>query len=160
VWGALDRSTDTVYLYTEHYRGQAEPSVHTSAIKARGDWIPGLVDPAAHGRAQVDGEVLIETYRELGLDLISADNAVEAGLFAVWERLSTGRLKVFSTCQNWWSEYRLYRRDERGRIVKANDHLMDATRYLILSGLEHVRVMPSVSKDKPLPGVSGDRSGY
>jgi hypothetical protein len=37
--------------------------------------------------------------------------------------------------QNWLSEFRIYRRDEKGKIVKQNDHLMDATRYLILSGL-------------------------
>jgi hypothetical protein len=31
--------------------------------------------------------------------------------------------------QNWLSEFRIYRRDEKGKIVKQNDHLMDATRY-------------------------------
>jgi hypothetical protein len=62
-----------VYLYAEHYRGQAEPSIHAAAIKARGDWIPGVIDPAARGRSQKDGEQLIVNYRELGLDLAPAD---------------------------------------------------------------------------------------
>src|SRR6201986_4312528 len=37
VWGAHDRDTDAVYLWSEHYRGQAEPSVHAAAIRARGE---------------------------------------------------------------------------------------------------------------------------
>jgi len=131
LWGAWDRDADVIYLNTEHYRGQAEPSVHAAAIKARGDWIPGVIDPAAKGRAQQDGKQLYATYRRLGLNLDLANNAVEAGIYSVWERLSTGRLKVFSTLQNWQAEYRLYRRDENGKIVKKDDHLMDCMRYLV-----------------------------
>ncbi len=72
--------------------------------------------------------------------LSAADNAVEAGIYKVWSRLSTGRIKVFKTCQNFFAEYRIYRRDEKGRIVKSNDHLMDAMRYLIVSGLQYADV--------------------
>lgn len=151
LWGAWDRSTDTVYLYTEHYRGQAEPSIHATAIKARGTWIPGVIDPAARGRAQKDGEQLIESYRALGLNLVPADNAVEAGIYAVWERLSTGRLKVFRTLQNWQNEYRLYRRDENGKIVKEFDHLMDCCRYLCMSIKQRAVVRP-VERDMSIIG--------
>ena len=49
LWQAWDRDNDVVYLYGEHYRGQAEPAVHAAAIKARGVWIPGVIDPAARG---------------------------------------------------------------------------------------------------------------
>lgn len=142
VWGALDRSIDTWYLYTEHYRGQAEPSIHADAIKNRGEWILGVIDPAARGRSQTDGERLMQTYIELGLHLEKCKNALEAGIYDVWLRLSTGRLKVFKTLQNWQAEYRLYRRDEKGVVVKEFDHLMDATRYLILSGGPRARVKP------------------
>lgn len=142
IWGAIDRETQTVYLYSEHYRGQAEPSVHANSIRARGEWIPGVIDPAARGRSQTDGRQLLSDYRNLGLDLDAADNAVESGIYAVWERLSAGRIKVFRTLQSWLTESRLYRRDDKGRIVKINDHLMDATRYLVQSGLARAIVKP------------------
>lgn len=132
VWGGYDVESDTIYVYAEHYRGQAEPSIHADAIKGRGAWKPGAVDPAARGRAQKDGEQLLQTYQDLGLDIITALNAVEAGIYEVWQRLSTGRLKIFRTCTNVLSEYRVYRRDEKGRIVKENDHAMDALRYLVM----------------------------
>ena len=107
LWGALDRSIDCWYFYTEHYRGKAEPSIHVTAIMARGEWIPGLIDPSANGRSQADGKQLMVTYGLLGLKLEAANNAVEAGLYDCWQRLSTGRIKVFSTLQNWQAEYRL-----------------------------------------------------
>lgn len=142
VWGAVDRDAQVLYLYAEHYRGQAEPSIHADAIKARGAWIPGVIDPASRGRNQTDGAQFLSQYRELGLDLMAADNAVEAGIYAVWQRLSGGRLKVFRSLQNWLAEYRLYRRDEKGRVVKERDHLQDCTRYLCMSGLQRACVKP------------------
>ncbi len=143
IWGAVDRESDVLYLFSEHYQGQAEPAIHAAAIKARGD-VPGFIDPSARGRNQMDGKQLLIQYEDLGLDLAEADNAVEAGIYAVWMRLSTGRLKVFETLNNWLSEYRIYRRDENGKVVKKNDHLMDGTRYLILSGLDLMVVKTKV----------------
>jgi hypothetical protein len=142
VWAAIDRETDTAYLYSEYYRGQAEPVVHAEAIRSRGAWIQGVIDPAARGRTQTDGEQLLKAYVNLGLLVTVAHNGVESGLFEVWQRLSTGRLKVFATLTNWLTEFRLYRRDERGHVVKENDHLMDATRYLAVSGLGRATADP------------------
>lgn len=130
VWGAHDRENDTVYLTHAYKRSQAEPSVHAHGIKAPGSWIPGFIDPASRGRSQKDGSQLLADYRNLGLEVSLADNGVESGLYSVWNRMSTGRLKVFKTLGQWLEEFRLYRRDEHGQVVKENDHLMDATRYL------------------------------
>ena len=101
-----------------------------------------MIDPASRGRSQIDGLQLIEIYRECGLHLEPAVNAVEAGIYAVWQLLSSGKLKVFRSLGNWLSEFRLYQRDKDGHIVKQNDHLMDATRYLIMSGRERMRTKP------------------
>lgn len=152
IFGAHDREADTLYVYSEHYQGEAEPAVHASAIKARGQ-LPGAIDPASRGRQQTDGKQLIQLYRDQGLELTEAANAVEAGIFATWERFSTGRLKVFRTCQSTLSELRLYRRDERGKVVKENDHAMDALRYLVMSGLQLARA-PAPLEVKQAPEYS------
>ena len=143
LFGAWDRDSDILYVYSEHYRGQAEPSVHASAIRARGEWIKGAIDPAARGRSQRDGEQLLADYVNLGLDLVMADNGVESGVYHVLERFSSGRLKVFSTCQNVLAEHRLYRRDDKGKIVKKYDHAMDALRYL-------VRMLEQIATTQPI----------
>lgn len=166
VWGAVDREADTVYLYDEYYRGQQEPPVHAEAIKRRGEWMTGAIDPASRGRGQSDGSQLLVSYAELGLNLVPAINAVDAGLMDLYTRMSNGRLKVFSSLTNWWIEKRLYRRDEKGNIVKDRDHLMDATRYLEMSGLAVASVDPNylskmnlssshVSDYDPLAGADG-----
>jgi phage terminase large subunit-like protein len=142
VWGALDRDTDTLYLYSEHYRGEGEPPVHVAAIKARGEWIKGVIDPASNGRSQHDGQVLIDSYRALGLDVENADNSVEAGIFNTFTRMATGRLKIFKSLSNLRDEFRIYRRDEKGKIEKEDDHAMDAMRYLVMSGLERMTTKP------------------
>jgi phage terminase large subunit-like protein len=142
IWGAWDRDSDICYLVSDYKRGQCEPAIHAQAVKARGEWIPGVVDPASAGSSQKDGTKLMDVYRDLGLAIDPAINAVEAGILAVWERLSSGRLKVFKSLSSWRAEYRLYRRDEKGRIVKEQDHLMDSTRYLVMSGLDIAIVKP------------------
>jgi hypothetical protein len=152
VWGALDRDTDTLYLVSEHYRGQAEPAIHASAIKTRGAYMVGVIDPAARGRSQIDGSKLINMYKKEGLNLRLAENAVEAGIYEVWQRLSTGRLKVFSSLGSFRSEYRMYRRDEDGKIVKKNDHLMDTMRYLVMSKFTHFKPFQAA---EPAPQVVG-----
>jgi len=142
LWSATDPTSNITYLYSEYYQGQAEPIIHTEGIKARGVWIPGVIDSAAHGRSQEDGRQLFDIYSDLGLDIANANKAVEAGLYKVWQMLSTNQVKVFETLINWLTEFRMYRRDEKGQIVKANDHLMDCTRYLIMSGLDRAIAKP------------------
>lgn len=144
LWAAHDPQSDTWYCYSEHYRGQAEPAIHAQSIRARGAWIPGLIDPAARGRNQKDGTRLKEIYQELGLTLFDADNALEAGIVDVWQRLSTGRLKVFKTLVNWLAEYRFYQRDDKGAVKDGQaDHLMDCSRYIARSGLAIASVRPA-----------------
>ena len=147
----MNRETDTLYCYAEHYRGEAEAVIHAEAIRARGKWIPGAIDPSARGRSQVDGRALIQMYRDLGLDLIEADNAVESGIYQLLMRMTTGRFKVFRSLQNWLGEFRLYRRDEKGKIIKENDHLMDATRYGHSRFLEIAKTAPAKPAEREEP---------
>ncbi len=135
LWGAWDRQSDIVYLWSEYKQGLGEPATHVDAVKSRGSWIPGVIDPAANGRGQRDGLRLMDDYTGFGLYLTPADNAVESGLFSVYRRMVSGRLKVFNTLVGFLEEFRIYRRDENGKVVKANDHLMDCCRYLIVSGM-------------------------
>jgi len=142
LWAATDPTSNITYLYSEYYVGQTEPIICADAIKARGNWIPGVIDHAAHGRSQIDGQNLFSIYISQGLDLTNANKSVEAGIYKVWQMLSTNRLKVFSSLVNWLNEFRIYRRDENGKIVKDNDHLMDCMRYLVMSGLDRAIARP------------------
>lgn len=160
IWGAWDDTTATLYLYAEHYGREMTPVANAAAIKARGDWIRGVIDPASTGASQYDGKTLIAEYEAQGLKLTLADNAVEAGLHACWTDFELGRIRAFSTLRGLEREYRQYHRDERGRIVKKDDHGLDAMRYLRMSGRPVARVKPV---DRTIHGVSSivdERAGY
>lgn len=142
IWFAWDIDNGGAVAYAEYYRGMADPAVHTRAINTisgggdpeKGRWMPGVIDPAAEKVRGLDGELLLEVYRNLGLNVEKADNAVVSGLTKTWDVLSTRQLRIFNTLRNWRNEVRLYRRDEKGNIIKKSDHLMDAMRYNVMSG--------------------------
>jgi hypothetical protein len=77
------------------------------------------------------------------LKVSKADNTVVTGLVTTWDMLSTQQLRIFNTLTNWRKEVRLYRRDEKGNIIKKNDHLMDATRYNVMSGFDVAKAPPA-----------------
>lgn len=168
IWRAKDPDTGISYFHDEYYRGEEDPNIHAGAIRRRGLWIPGRIDPAARGRNQKDGDQLIKIYRELiyGVDdpsigrtmLQTAVNAVESGIYAQLMALQTGMLKVVrGTCPNWLAERRLYRRDEKGRVVKKNDHLMDCGRYSIASGDAWLAQQPAPEVVDPIARFGGGR---
>jgi phage terminase large subunit-like protein len=130
LWAAIDPQSDIVYIYDEHYVGEQQPPIHAAAIRSRGEWIPGVIDPASRGRSQRDGVQLMKDYKDLGLRLAPAINAVDAGISGLWQRMNTGTLKVFTSCTHFAEEFVLYRRNDKGKIVDENDHLMDCLRYI------------------------------
>jgi phage terminase large subunit-like protein len=141
---AWDRDADCVYV-THGYRvREATPLIHCAALKPWGDWFPYAWphDGLQHDKAA--GKPLAQYYREQGLKLHfehaqfapNADGSpggtsVEAGISHMLERMQQGRFKVFSTCGEWFEEFRMYHRKE-GLIVKERDDLMSATRYAVM----------------------------
>jgi phage terminase large subunit-like protein len=134
LWGARDPGNGRIILYDEHYQGQGEPASHALSIKARGERIRGVIDPAARGRSQIDGRQLLWMYQQLGLDLSPANNTLEAGIASVWQAVVSGQLKAQRHLHQWRREFGRYHRDDKGNIPSQDDHLMDCMRYLWVSG--------------------------
>lgn len=154
VWLAHDTQADVVYAYAEYAQSELSPQSHTHNIHAKGDWIPVVGDPSGQQADKGDGESLMNKYADHGLNISLANNEVETGLQEVFERMLTGRLKIFSNMDMLLSERRTYARDERGRVKKVRDHLLDALRYGIMSGL-------SIATTKRAKGnSSGNISGW
>lgn len=149
VFGAWDDDAKIMYIYSEIKLSHVEPETFSQAIKARaGDWMNGVIDPASQGSNQFDGRKLMDEYRKLGLKISPADNAVEAGTFQVYTAMLEGRFKVFRSCTDGIKEFRLYQRDDKGRIKKENDHIVDAWRYLERSGALVATINPEAYRGK------------
>lgn len=161
LWGAWDRESGAIYLYSEHYATGELPSVHASAIRGRGRWIPIMIDPNSRGRSPTDGSRLYDMYSKEGLNLGCANRAVESGIYKVSEKFQGNLIKVFSTLQRFQWEIRMYRRDQKGKIVKKNDHLMDCLRYLVMAHEQRAQTrMEASRRPDPGPAVADAVAGY
>lgn len=139
VWMAHNLETDTVYLYDVYKRAKQVPAIHASAIKARGAWIPVAWPHDALQTQKDTGVPMRDTYRAEGLNMLpertqfdDGSIAVEPGIQIMLNRMETGRFKVFSNCEGWFEEYRMYHRKD-GVIVKQMDDAIDASRGGIMS---------------------------
>ena len=127
-WQAWDPDSNVKYVYSVYKTGQEKPPIHAEAINRRGQWIEGPCDYA--GTDQSDGDKIIERYESLDVKVYAADKRGKEGdLFENYNEMVAGKVKVFRSCNMWFEEKRLYRRDLKGKIVKANDHIMDAFQY-------------------------------
>jgi len=151
VWGAYCQATDTWYIYDAYGRGQENAEIHASSIRQRGEWICGIIDKAANRNDSLTSkEITLDTYTRLGLrlSLSRAGKEVEAGIIEVWDRLSSGRLKIAEHLQEIFKELRLYRRNDKGEIVTTRGRdgtghdFLDCVRYIVRQGQEVMRTNP------------------
>src|SRR5262249_45205739 len=64
--------------------------------------------------------------------MADGSTSVEASLADWTTRMETSRFRVFDHLSGFWDAYRIYHRKD-GRIVKEADHVLDATRYALMS---------------------------
>lgn len=147
LFGALDPDQGIIYFYSEYYAGSLPVLNHANSLKSRGPWIKGAVDPASRAASVVDGRRVFTEYRKHGCLLTIADNSVEHGLNLVNTHIQGGTIKFFRTLHHTKGEMQYYRRERKEttgeiKIKKINDHLMDAMRYAVVTGLRLARVKP------------------
>jgi hypothetical protein len=151
-----DPDSGMTYITNEYLRGEATPVENSATIKlmAETGWGPmtGAIDPASRQASQADGKRILDLYRDLGLKLVLADNAVESGIHRIQCLMDEGRLKIYSKCTGLFSELRRYARDENGKIQKRNDHLLDSLRYILATPKALGRPRPEGFKPKVLTG--------
>lgn len=139
IWAAMDPSEDALYVYisqkTEDLTiGQNVRLIKGSSGSESYEWTIG--DPA-------DRTAITTLRREHGIPCLPARKMVEPGIDHVADRLKVQengfpKLYIFESCNDLVLELEKYRRNDRGEVVKEDDHLADALRYLctylIISG--------------------------
>jgi phage terminase large subunit-like protein len=139
---AWDRDADVVYVIAEHRAKAQTPMMFAAATTPWGEWLPwswphdgkqsgGKFDKAEQQQLQA-------IYKRHGLNMLfehaqfeDGTNGVEAGITDMYERMETGRWKVFSHLSSWFEEFELYHRKD-GLIVKLNDDMISASRYALM----------------------------
>lgn len=153
-----DRDNDIVYVTAVYRQREATPVIHAAAIKGWGDWLPVAWPHDGLQHDKGSGKTLASQYAAQGLDMLPTNaqfedggNGLEAGISEMLTRMQTGRWKVFSTCGEWFEEFRLYHR-EKGLIAKERDDIISASRYGMMM-LRHAVVKPKKG-DWSAPGTA------
>lgn len=135
---AWDRDADVFYVTKVYREREATPIIHAAALKPWGAWLPWSWPHDGLQHDKGSGEQLAVQYRAQGLNMLSeratfddGTNGVEAGISDMLQRMQTGRFKVFSTCGEFFEEFRLYHRKD-GKIVKERDDVISASRYALM----------------------------
>jgi phage terminase large subunit-like protein len=151
---AWDRDSDIVYLIAEYRESRAIPAIHAAAVKPWGKW-PVAWPHDGLNTEKGTGDELVKAYSNEGLDMLpwkatnppdgkqgqkegEGGNSVEASILEMYERMETGRFKVFKTCKYWFEEQRTYHRDEKMKLIKVRDDVISASRYAVMM-LRHAR---------------------
>jgi len=146
VWIAWDRDLDIVYVYDCFRQRRKLISENATEIRKRTEpWIPVIWPHDANQDDPRSAKTYKELYAQEGVNMWyesftnppapgqkKGDIGVEVGLDAIFERMSTGRFKVFSGLIEWFEEFRMYHRKD-GKVVPLKDDLMSATRYAAMS---------------------------
>ena len=144
---AYDRDRDIVYVCKVLRVREQTPVFHAAGVRAWSDcnWAPVAWPHDGLQHDKGSGVTLAKQYAAQGLNMLRTQaefhgggNGVEAGVTDMLDRMRTGRWKVFSTCREWFEEFRLYHRapprDGRGpaKIVKERDDAISASRYAMM----------------------------
>lgn len=99
-----------------------------------------VIDPAARNKNPQTGRSDQQEFVDNGIYTLPGQNAVGAGINRVRERLDHDRLLICANCEGLREEFRRYRyvrqktrgeNDPKQAPVKANDHRLDALRYVV-----------------------------
>lgn len=139
---AWDRDSDCLYVIAAHRAKAQTPMMFAAATLPWGGWLPWAWphDGKQSGGKfdQAEQQQLQAIYKRHGLAMLfqhaqfeDGTNGVEAGITEMYERMETGRWKVFAHLADWFEEFELYHRKD-GLIVKLNDDLISASRYAMM----------------------------
>ena len=172
-WLAIDRDTDTVYLYDAYKQSKQFASFHGSAIKNRDPhgkisvmWPHDGVNEKGTGtnyKTEYEKEgVLMFPFSARYDDEVGSTQKVEPIVAEIYTRMVEGRFKVFNNAggQMFLDEKRgLHRKD--GKIKAIKDDIFSATRYALMmlryARADYIRSAPS-SGNNSTPIFKSSRS--
>ena len=132
---AIDMDQDCVYLTHCWKCAKVSANEAWGATKAWAEDVPTAWphDGLQHEKGRDDAKQQKDHYQEAGFQMLAdhatwdgKSNSVEQGLYELRERMQTGRFKSFRGCRPFFDEFLQYHRDDKGKIVKTQDDVLDS----------------------------------
>jgi phage terminase large subunit-like protein len=132
----FDPEGDMFYVTKAWKKEQTKPIEAWGAVKSWAQGVPTAWPSDGLQTEKSSGEQQKAYYEQAGFNMLperatwpDGGNGVEAGLFEIRDLMLSGRFKVFAGLRDWFDEFLQYHRDDKGKIYKVRDDLLDATRY-------------------------------
>ncbi|HCM3118757.1 TPA: terminase family protein [Salmonella enterica subsp. enterica serovar Luke] len=132
----IDNDNETYYVTRAWKASQTSPAEAWSSVKSWALKVPTAWPQDGLQTEKGSGLQQKQYYHEAGFQMLhepaqwpDGSRSVEAGLFELYDLMKLGKFKVFRGLRDWFDEFNYYHRDEKGRIAKTRDDLLDATRY-------------------------------
>jgi len=142
VMGAIDDDAKVIYITNEYKVNERTAVDIASHLKHWG--VKFVTDPSVFSREIATAVQKSRAYTDEGMELIKGNRDREEGIAIIRKLMGSGRLYIFSTCTELLKELRTYRTktspDGNTVIVKVNDDVIDAMRYLVMGMEEYAEV--------------------
>lgn len=143
VWVGFDND-NRAYVFDEVLLQEKTPKDYAQVIRAvNARW--GItnplyvIDPSARNRSLINAESVEAVLQAEGIYAMHGMNAVEAGVQQIRLRIENGMFYVSPDCRGLRDEAEEYRMQDRPdgefKVVKENDHRLDALRYAVTTRL-------------------------
>lgn len=135
---ATDMDNDVDYIIHSWKQSKLSANDAWGAIK---DWaahypVAWPHDGLMHEKGRDNSAQQKDHYSNAGFNMVfehatwpEGGNSVENGIYEILQKARRGKLKIFRGQGDLMNEWRQYHRDERGKIVKSMDDMLDALRY-------------------------------
>lgn len=135
---AIDMDNDVVYVTNSWKQRQVSANDAFGAVSSWAQQYPVAWphDGLMHEKGRDDTSQQKDHYANAGFKMLpmfaqwpEGGNSVENGLYEILLRARSGKFKIFKGQPELMGEWRQYHRNDRGKIVKSHDDIMDAMRY-------------------------------
>lgn len=144
---AWDRDQDVIYVIDCYRKAGEKAPYHAAWFNKSNAMVPVAWPHDGMNREKSGGKILADAYREHGVNMLpksaryprvpgeteakGGPQPVEPIIDEVYERMITGRFKVFAHLSEWFEEKRSYHRKD-GLIVARRDDILKATFYAVM----------------------------
>lgn len=156
---AIDRDQDIIYITRAWKQRHTLPEVSWGATKSWSAGVPTAWPLDGLQTEKGSGVQQKKFYQDAGFTMMperatwpDGSNGVEAGLLEILSLMQKGKFKIFAGLRDVFDEVGQYHRDEKGKISKVRDDLLDAIRYAYMMRRFAVQYgLIGINKPKRMP---------
>lgn len=147
VWIVRQPDTGVHFAYAEHLSQTVDPVEHAKALRAKGSWVPGIMVSSENQAIRREVYAVGQKLSANGFSSVELTKVAEPEILQLRDALQAKKLQVSDSCKQFFDQYRMFRRDDNGKLPSENHGLIMA---LAAAWRERAKVIALVTS-RPAP---------